>query len=225
VSVAYAVVPECAQGGKSTLQTTTAAASHEIVESATDPLPFTSSPAYGGLDGAHLYFGVVVGGGEVADLCAQWPSSLFVPDGMPYMVQRTWSNVAARAGLDPCQPELPGEIFFNAVPDLADDVTVSSQGQSYPTKGARIPLGSSSTIDVHLYSDDDIGPWTVQASNVPSYSSNLGFAWDRTTGQNGDTLHLTITAQGVDQNFAGEPFLLTSSQGTATNYWIGYVGQ
>jgi hypothetical protein len=224
VAVAYAVVPECVENGKSTLQTTTAAASHEIVECATDPFPYTSLTAYGGLDGDHLFFSVIVGGGEVADLCAQWPSSLFVPDGIPYMVQRTWSNAAALAGFDPCRPELPGEIYFNAVPDLADAVTISSQGQTYPTKGVHIPLGSTRTIDVHLYSEGDIGPWTVQAANTPPYSANLQFVWDQTTGQNGDTLHLTITAQGVDQAYSGEPFVLSSTQGNTTNYWIGYVG-
>jgi hypothetical protein len=221
-NVAYAVVPECAVSGKSTLQATTSAASHELIEAATDPLPL-SGPAYASVDDAHRYFQVLLGGGEVGDLCAQWPSSFFVPSGFSYMVQRTWSNVAAAAGRDPCQPSLPGETFFNAVPAFADTIAILDGVQGEPTQGVRIAVGASATVDVHLYSDHDIGAWTVSALNLPSQASNLSFAWDRTTGQNGDTLHLTIKVNGVNSVFGGDPFLLSSMQGSTTNYWLGYV--
>lgn len=223
--VSYAVVPECSLSGKTPLQTTTAAASHEIVEAATDPLPLTATTAFGGLDRAHQYMQVVMGGGEVGDLCAPWPSSFFVPSSLPYVVQRTWSNLAARAGHDPCQPALPGEVFFNAVPDVPDDVQVIDQGQSYPTKGVRIAAGTTRTVDVHLYSDDDIGTWTVDVKNIPRSASYLSFTWDKTIGQNGDTLHLTIHAQATNPDYGGDPFMISSTQGSTTNYWIGYVGQ
>jgi hypothetical protein len=65
----------------------------------------------------------------------------------------------------------------------------------------------------------------VQAVNVPLGGSNLAFAWDRATGTNGDTLHLTVTVNAVDPTYAGEPFLLESTLDGETNYWLGYVGQ
>jgi hypothetical protein len=224
-NVAYAVVPECAVSGKSTLQAATSAASHELIEAATDPLPLTGPTAYASVDAPHRYYEVLLGGGEVGDLCAQWPSSFFVPAGFPYMVQRTWSNAAAAAGLDPCQPSLPGETFFNAVPAFEDTLAIFDGLQAQPTLGVRVAVGASATIDVHLYADGDIGSWTVSASNLPAHASNLSFTWDRTTGQNGDTLHLTLKVNGVNSEFQGEPFMISSSLGSATNEWLGYVSQ
>jgi hypothetical protein len=224
-SVPYVVVPECTWSSRSAQQETTAAASHEMIESVTDPLPLSATPAYLGTDLQHLVFPLVLGGEEVADLCAQWPSSFFVPEDLPYMVQRAWSNSAVAAGRDPCAPELPGETFFNAIPAQTDSVEISDGTENHSTLGTRIAVGASRVIDVHLYSEADVGPWTVQAVNVPTSSSNLDFAWDRATGGNGDTLHLTVTVAAVDETYGGDPFLLESTLGGETNYWIGYVAQ
>lgn len=226
VNVVYAVVPECASEDKTVLQTTTGAASHEMIEAVTDPLPLTPTPGYSGLDSRHVYDQVVLGGGEVADMCAQWPASFYVPDGFPYMVQRVWSNAKAAAGLDPCQPELTGETYFNAVPVLVDPVHITGAGQVYSTIGANIAPGASKLIDVQLYSEADIGPWSVRAVSVPAGSNNnLAFSWDRTTGTNGDVLHLTITVNAIDSDYGGDPFLIESQLDGVTNYWVGYVGQ
>jgi hypothetical protein len=140
-------------------------------------------------------------------------------------VQRTWSNAAASAGRDPCQPELDGETFFNAVPILADTVHVGSATPLQTTVGAFIAPGTSKVIDVVLYSEADVGPWAVSAVSVPIGGSNLSFAWDRTTGNNGDTLHLTITMNYAESSYGGEPFLIESTLAGETNYWLGYVGQ
>jgi hypothetical protein len=225
VNVSYAVVPECTTDTMTERQTTTVAASHEMIEAATDPLPLTATPGYSGVDPGHLYYPLVLGGGEVADLCAQWPASFFVPDDLPYMVQRTWSNAAVAAGRDPCQPELDGETFFNAVPILADTVHMGSASPLQTTGGAFISPGTSKVIDVVLYSEADVGPWTVSAVSVPIGGSNLSFAWDRTTGNNGDTLHLTITVNYAESSYGGEPFLIESTLAGQTSYWLGYVGQ
>jgi hypothetical protein len=93
------------------------------------------------------------------------------------------------------------------------------------TLGAAIAPGASKVIDVALYSEADVGPWTVTALSVPVGGSNLSFAWDRTTGNNGDVLHLTITVNYVESSYGGEPFLIESTLGGETNYWLGYVGQ
>jgi hypothetical protein len=225
VSVPYAVVPECASESKTAMESTTSAASHEMIEAVTDPLPLSGTPAYSGVDPAHVYFQLVLGGGEVADMCAQWPASFFVPDDLPYLVQRAWSNASAMAGVDPCQPELDGETYFNAVPVLTDTVQILDGTQSQPTMGASIAPGATRTIDVQLYSEADVGPWTVSAENVPVGSHNLGFTWDTTTGNNGDVLHLAITVNYVDATYGGDVFLIESSLDGVTNYWLGYVGQ
>jgi hypothetical protein len=223
VTVAYAVVPECTYPGMTTLQTITSAASHELAEACTDPSPF-ASPAYAQPDDAHTYMAVILGGGEIGDMCAQFPSSFFTPPGYAYMVQRPWSNAAASAGRDPCQPELPGEVFFNSVPLATDTVTITYQGSSFSTGGIKIAQGASRTIPVQLYSEvPSAGSWSVTAVNWPNTAANLSFAWDRTTGQNGDTLQLTITVQSFDATYGGDSFVVESTMGSTTNYWVGYV--
>jgi hypothetical protein len=223
--VAYAIVPECTFPGMNTLDTVTGSASHELVEASTDPHPLTNTPTYATVDQDHLPMQAILGGGEIGDLCAQWPSSFFTPSGFGYQVQRPWSNLAAREGRDPCQPELPGEVFFNSVPLLSDTVSILYQNQTFSTLGVKIAQGASKTIPVQLYSEGPVGPWTVAAAAVNSMgpSNDLTFSWDHTSGQNGDTLHLTITVGSIDQSFGGDFFLVESAIGSTTNYWVGYV--
>jgi hypothetical protein len=223
VSVAYAVVPECTFPNMTTLQTTTGSASHELAEAVTDPTPFATPPAYAQADATHLYWELILGGGEIGDMCAQWPTSFFVPPSFAYQVQRPWSNAAAKAGHDPCQPELPGEVFFNSVPIMSDTVQISSQGQSYPTGGIQIAQGASRTIPVQLYSEAPVGPWNVAATNWPNTAANLSFAWDKASGQNGDTLQLTITVNAFDASLGGDSFVIESQMGSTVTYWLGYV--
>jgi hypothetical protein len=225
VPVAYAVVPECTEQGLTTLETITAAASHELAEASTDPYPGTGAPAYLQVDANHFYWEAIVGGGEIGDLCAQWPNSYFAPPDLASIVQRVWSNASAKVGRDPCQPELPKEIYFNSAPLMSDSVQILFEGTHFGTQGIAIVPGSSKTVPVQLYSEGPIGPWNVQAQNVPQNASYLSFSWNKTTGQNGDTLQLTITANAADPTFGGEAFVLVSSIGQTANYWLGYVGQ
>ena len=51
----------------------------------------------------------------------------------------------------------------------------------------------------------------------------LELSLDRSTGQNGDKLHLSITATKAGY-YGGSQFQLTSSLGGQTTSWIGYVG-
>jgi hypothetical protein len=227
LTVSYAVIPECTFSGTglTTLETITAAASHELAEASTDPAPLGALPTYAQPDDAHLFMAIVLGGGEIGDLCAQWPSSFFTPPGYAYEVQRPWSNKAAAAGRDPCQPELPGETYFSAVPITSDTVNILYGGQTYPTGGISIAPGASKTVPVQLYSETPTAAWSVEAVNWPNPAANLSFAWDQTTGQNGDTLNLTITVAAEDTTYDGESFLIVSSDGTNTSYTLGFVGQ
>ena len=54
-------------------------------------------------------------------------------------------------------------------------------------------------------------------------STDLTFGWDHASGQNGDTLYLTITAGTIDPMFGGDFFIIESTIGSTTNYWVGYV--
>jgi hypothetical protein len=235
---AYAVIPTC----DTNIDDLTAVVSHEWVEASTDPF-LTSTGSFkliGGPDSA--YFTVdadhaiwaLLGGGEAGDLCEPEGNSANInPTDVGYTVQRTWSNLLAAASHDPCTPDPPSTAFFAAAPVLNDTETVTSTliGGSIVTKGVTIPVATSKTIEVDLFSDADTnGPWTVSAQDVlyeyyGSYGleQTLAFAWDRTQGVNGDKLHLTITVTRPSILARAHAFQVTSTQGGRTFVWPGLV--
>ncbi len=226
LSVSYAVVPECSFDA-TTAEDLTESGSHELIEATSDPLPETNNPAYVQTDENDIVWEIILGGGELADMCAQNPNAFFVAPGFTTPVQRSWSNAHALAGHDPCQPSAVGVTYFNAVAVMNAPVTLTYMGQGIPTQGLQIPLHASQTVEVDLYSDGPMGDWTVSANDLSQYLGSgpyLDFSWDRTTGTNGTKLHLTITpvAGGM---FGGEPFEIVSASGSLENYWLGFVGQ
>jgi hypothetical protein len=227
VNITYAVIPRCGSfstggGMLSGVDAITGPASHEYLESATDPQPQTN-PAYLQPDNNDFIWEFVLGGGEIGDMCAQFPGVFFKPTGFDYTVQRSWSNMAALASHDPCQPSLPGEVYFNSVAVLPD---VTLGGGIGATTAVTIPLHTTKTVEVDLYSDGPTsGPWTVQAVDANALQgqpASLSFSWDKTTGQNGDKLHLTISTIS-DPATKGDGFIIQSQLGSATNFWIGLV--
>ena len=92
-----------------------------------------------------------------------------------------------------------------------------------------IPVGKSKTIEVDLYSDmPTSGPWTVGTVDLVAQYFNqpasLTFKWDKTSGQNGDRLNLTITVTSAQPLFGGgHPFIITSTLGSKVNEWAGLV--
>jgi hypothetical protein len=225
--VAYAVIPQCPSfDGLSVLDGMTSAESHELLEAATDPQPMTN-PAYVEPDEAHLYWLFALGGGETGDMCAQASASFMQFPELPYTVQRSWSNQAAAAGHDPCVPAIPGEVYFNTAPVLPDAINLSMQGQTAHMKGVKIPVGESKTIELDLFSDGDTGgPWEVDVKDqreLMGQSPNLTFSLDRTSGQNGEKLHLRINAVKAGQ-FKAQVFYVISKLGDQKQLWIGLVG-
>ena len=233
---AYAVIPWCS----STIDDITSVVSHEWVEASTDPLvtssgTFTLTPgpqaAYFTVDPDHVIWGLL-GGGEAGDQCEPEGNPIYVkPTDVGYLVQRTWSNLQAKGSHDPCAPDITGA-FFDAAPVLTQTVSFSSSiTGTLTTKGLTIPVGQSKTIEVDLFSDGDTGgPWTVAAADVLStYYGNYGltpsmtFAWDRTQGQNGEKLHLTITVTAASGIGGGHAFMITSSKGGRQAVWPGLV--
>lgn len=218
--VAYAVLPRCTRPGEAVLDTLTGSASHEIIEAATDPYPNVNG-AYQSVDQGHLGWQVLLLG-ESGDLCAQDPASFYRPSGYAYVVQRAWSNVAAMAGHDPCQPSLPGEVYFTSVPVENDTVSISNQGFTTTTRGNRIPVGTSKAVELDLFSDAASAAWSVSASDLGT--NTLSFAFSRNYGGNGDKLTLTITRTAQHPQYGGTPYLLVSTRGAERHMYFGYVG-
>jgi hypothetical protein len=161
-------------------------------------------------DGAHGAFGSpglfmcsleqasLTGSATVGIANLTWDPALRPPPGVWL---RMWSNQAAAAYHDPCVPA-PSGPYFVSVPVVNDQVDVKLGGTPAPgildfsqgtTTGVLVPVGGNKTIDVELLSDGPTsGAWTVSAGSA--YGTGFTLAFDKTTGQNGDVLHLTITA-------------------------------
>jgi hypothetical protein len=231
--VAYAVLPRCSASAS----LLTLAVSHELVEAASDPFP-TIAPAYAQVDSLHEAWDLTSSGGEIGDMCENDPNAGdTLPDLGFATIQRSWSNAAAAAYHDPCVPEVPNRAYFQSTPVLPDTIAVVIPalpglgplgGQTLHVLGVTIPVGKSKTIDVDLWSDSDTGgPWSVSAVDVLAQRNlgapTLGFAWDRTKGQNGEILHLTITAMSASL-LGASPFQVISTNGAQQFTWTGTVG-
>lgn len=227
MDVAYMVIPRCSMQstGMSELDAVTDTGSHELVEAATDPYPQTNG-AYGQVDNNHIYWLFALGGGENGDMCAQNYNAAYKDPEIGYLVQRSWSNKAAAASHDPCVPAAPGP-YFNSVPLLNDTITIGGGGQSLKVKGVMIPIGSTKTVEIDLFSDAKTsGPWQVEAHDLNEFmggAPTLEFSFDASSGQNGQKLHLDITPTKANQ-YKSEVFFIISTLGNTQNMWIGIVG-
>jgi hypothetical protein len=131
-NLAYAIVPRC----DSSTANTTFGASHEIIEAATDPEVGLNNVAYYMLNPIWAF-----GGGEVGDLCLDFTNSggdQYLENG--FTLQRSWSNISAKAGHDPCVPIPPNQVFFGAAP-------AATQQQ------VGVAVGASATVELTAFSD------------------------------------------------------------------------
>jgi hypothetical protein len=226
-NVPYAIVAECPKYGlPDALDMVTVAASHEIIEAATD--------SGGGLNGLDTSSGsgwalhqLLQGNEENGDMCAENHGFVRPSAAYPYILSRGWSNKAATAGnLDPCQPDiLPHQPFVGAYPVMPDMVNVvRSNGM-----GALIAVGQSKTIEVDCFSFQPTAPFNVGARQSRAIDPpQLQFTWDKPTCSNGDKVHLTITV--ASQGTGGvEPFVLFTEIPGAMDpqhpIWAGIVAQ
>jgi hypothetical protein len=226
--VTYSVVARCASfPSTSAIDTIAAIASHEMIEAVTDPLP-TDNPAWATPDADHTAWAAPAGG-ELGDLCAGFGNVFYYPTDVPYLVQRTWSNKAAAASHDPCQPDGLSP-YYNAAAVLSDTVTVTdSTIGTYTTKGVKIPVGGTGTVTLDLYSDAPAPPWQVQGFDLSSLfggSQELAITVGTQpmgTGSNGTKLTLTIKV--LQQGNGGAEILwIQSGTGSTPPVWIGVVG-
>lgn len=213
--------------GVSALQQRTVAISHELVEAATDPFPSTN-PAWAQTDNADIVWTIATGG-ELADMCEFNDDSYAVPAGSTYMIQRSWSNKAAKAGTNPCVPVVSKGPYFNTSPILPDMIKIAGGGPTISTPGVTIPVGGSKSIPLTLWSEAPTsGPWKVSVIDLNYYltgSSYLKLTLDKNSGQNGDTVMLTINVLKSDPQFKAEAFLVFSDLGGQSNLAMGWVGQ
>jgi hypothetical protein len=175
-NVPFVVIPRCSFSPGDELMVATNVASHELFEAATDAQS-PSNPAWF-MDSASgpLEAWQILTGAEVADLCEN--QSYDVIDG--FTVQDIWSNSAAQAGNNPCQPSDPKHPFF----------MVSADATIYHAE-------PGATLTIHA------GAW----SNMPTPDWSLGINWglvpnsdfdgkavlSKTTVNNGDELTATIS--------------------------------
>ena len=236
--ISYGVIPRCTDPGSTTLITFSSTVSHELMEASTDPYP-DYSPAWAQADNAHLFFDEANDGSEVADMCENDPEAYTVFPGFPFTVQRIWSNASALAGHDPCVPEIPGAVFYNAVPELPDTGPFDYYGNTVQVSSVKIPVGGTKTVYVDLYSDGSIADWDVNVLDYGYFNGGnasdnlLDITMPKTTGNNGTRLPVVITVKSAgDPNTNGqiantEIFAIISSQGTSqtapAHYWYGIV--
>ena len=222
----YALIPRCmAPTGGTAVDTLTAALSHELVEASTDPFP-ESAPAFVRLDAAH-YVWSRTPGGELGDMC-EYNQNADQPLVGTFTVQRTWSNQSAAAGHDPCVPALATP-YVGAAPLFPETIMVSSHnGQMIMTKGLTVPLDTSKTLEVDLFSDaPTTADFTVVAYDAAELlgtgSATLAFQWDKTTGHNGDKLNVMVTRTKMAPSRGSEIVIITEVDGVFVSMWWGYV--
>lgn len=224
--IVYAVLPRCAPpAGMSTLDYLTVALSHELVEAATDPHP-SSAPAYAMADADHFVWGLVLGG-ELGDMCT-YPFLTTRPSDLGFLVQRTWSNASAAAGRHPCVPQPEGSLYFNSVPELDETVTLDlGQGVTQETKGLRLAVGQSTTVQVRLFADAPSSrEWTVHAGDLSAATGGpkeLSFVIEPSSGKSGDVLRMNITRLRRGAVRGGTDFMLLSTSGDEQNVWVGFA--
>jgi hypothetical protein len=206
----YVVVPRCAKGlgivnTPIGFDVVTSVLSHEIVEAATDPLPaLESTGAYWDFDPNSVAYDFAGLAGEIGDLCEGHKWSFFWDPQSESVVQRIWSNKAARAHEDPCVPKPPdGIVYFETLPRLTETITFAFGGTTYTTTGVDAPVGFAKTIDLALCSDGKTDPWSFTVYQSPLGGSwgttgNLDITLSQTTGQDGDPVTMTIQRKATD---------------------------
>jgi hypothetical protein len=197
VELAYAVVPSCPGAFRDYLaiEAREYAMSHELIEAATDPVPF-NHPAFQLLDPIGTWSGL---GGEVADLCTRSDASGAAREA-GFVATRSWSNSASVDG-DPCVP-IAATTYFNVIHD----------GTSLP----RIPPGGHQTLHLTGVATAAISDWSLQVS---SGKSNVTLSLGAQQLNAGQTTSLDI-AVPASTPIGTELSIFVFSGESASNYQV-----
>jgi hypothetical protein len=145
-------------------------------------------------------------GGEVGDLCTfVFPQA---SEGQYTALQRVYSNAAAAAGGDPCQPS-PGTAFGA---DVEPQAFVS------------VKPGASTTFQVTGWSTAPMAPWAISAyPYVLQGSAQPAVVIGSNTLQNGQTTTLGVTMPAGTPSGSIVEFYVTSAVGNL-DYTTAVVG-
>jgi hypothetical protein len=202
--VPFALAVGACNAGGSVQDNDTETGAHEIAEASTDPED-ESNLAWTGFDVQHWSWELFQSlQDEIADACENYPDSYYTEGAdLPYAVQRLWSNASAAAGHNPCVP-LESGAYFNVTPLDQESIHVSlpiDPPEAATTKGFRIPVGTTRTFQVGLYSDAATTPWDVQGVEgdgmKPPANSVLVIALDQGNGNNADIINVTVQVVGT----------------------------
>jgi hypothetical protein len=190
-SYTYAVVGTCPKhvAGLTDAEQAERVFSHELVEAMTNPF----GNGYAARDAELPY--TYVEGGELADVC----------DGVAreggFVFARSWSNAAAAAGRDPCQPG--SSTYFNVSPS---SLVVQ-----------HVAAGSSVAIQLTGFSTASTSDWVLE--DVPGQREFLPqVAIDATQMNNGRTATMTISVPASAPPGSTATFLLRSFHADDTAY-------
>jgi hypothetical protein len=222
----YAVVFACPHfGDLSEIDMVTTAASHEWVEAATNPQPYTG-PAFSLTDVDHAEWLLYTGVAEIGDLCVLDSTADYVPTGFHNKVQRMWSNASAKAGHNPCVPRDDTIPYFVAIPEFLEKVSiVTDLPKVKTTRGLQVKVGETKTAVIDLRSDEAMPAWTVRGfDSVDLYGGTpeLKIAIAPGTGMNGAALEMTITRIS-NGKFGGSLVYVSSQSGPSFRYWLSFV--
>jgi hypothetical protein len=197
----YAIVLQCPGYG---LTDATLSASHEWVEAATDPY-WNTTPAFTGLRQQDLAWTELQQNQvEIGDMCEfETDQNDATEPGLPFTVQRQWSNASAQQGHSPCVPQRGA--YFNAVPlDAPSDYVTFDDGAGFGARasvGYKLAVGDTMTIAFGIASDAATDALTLSASEIVSDATGINpwpggkdvtLSLDLTSGQNGEKTYLTI---------------------------------
>jgi len=217
--ITYAVISHCASD---TIDISTRLMSKSIVDAVTDP---DVGQSYFGTDSDSLVW-YLLHGGRLVSICDVAPFGTHVntitPSDIGFVILRAWSNAAAASGQDPCQPS-PTQFYFNSAPVLPDTVSFldADFNKTFTTKGIKIPLNSTRTLTLQLFSTGDIAPWNlslIQYSNDQAFTT-VTYSFDRTSGSNGTVVHLSLTPTVTDPEFGAEFMEIQSNYNGHITFW------
>lgn len=175
---AYTAIPDCtgALAPLTANETVEMIVSHEVIEAATDAMPI-SHPAWQLTpDPSDAWFTAFQFEVEVGDMCEA--PSRYTKEGT-HVAQRSWSNAAAAAGLEPCVPSAANAPAFG--------ITVTPAGTQHAAAGATVDYA------VTGWSTGPVAAWTLGRQSSPFF---LRVAYDAPTLDNGGQtmVHVTVPA-------------------------------
>jgi hypothetical protein len=178
----YAVMADCNSTGPMLTdeQEIEIAASHEIIEAATDAFPITQ-PAYQlAVDPTSAWYSFFQFEVEVGDLC-EIPALAATETG--HVAQRIWSNAAAAAGHDPCIPTDPTIPYFNT--------------SASPNMTAHAAPGATVQFQLQGWSVAPVADWTLSTALLGTFTPMVQFSTMNMNNGGTSTMSVTVPADAA----------------------------